>query len=296
MSNTETTSAEIARPEDVADVIEGLEDFDPNQGVIPILKVDHDEGIIEDANSGQTWTQLDVIILGFIRQRVLWPAEVSDTKELPLCRAYEGKVGRPPVPSRFPWEAAGFANPGVNDDDEDAVAGIALPCESCKLKDWETHPTRKIPWCAEQHTYAVLRPVGEDSFAPALLTFQRSSLKASNTYLSSFQQSKTPLYSCITRIELESKKKGNVNYVTPKFIRGDDTDKDDWPGFSNQYQGIRSFVQTPRVRRSDDASDPTNPGGSGEAAQPQAQQAQQAAPSGTDSQASTSTDTDDLPF
>lgn len=219
---------------------EGLEDFDQSDMTIPMLKIDHDKAVIVDGLSNQEYDSLDLICVGLIKQRVLWQAEIQDN-DTPLCRSYNFKIGKPDA-DRFPWKASGFT-PDADTDE--------LPCENCKLQVWGSHPQREIPWCSEQHTYAVLQPLGEDNWAPALFTIQRSALKPSNAYLTSFIRAKEPLYVCHTRISLDGQRRGNVDFAIPKFSRGPETDQSMWPFYADTYRNIRSFVQTPRIRTAD---------------------------------------------
>lgn len=281
---SESSVPDVVR-ENVYEAPEGLEDFDPRDGIIPILKLDHDSGLILDGLSGKKYNKLEVICVGLVKQRVLWPAEVQEGDQSPLCKSYNFKVGHPDAPN-FPWEAAHFT------PDADVTE---LPCESCNLKEWGTHPGRDIPWCSEQHTYAILQQLNEDLWAPALMTFQRSGLKASNTYLSSFVRAQEPLYVCKTLIELDERKRGNVEFLVPKFSRGDDTDQSKWPYYAETYRQIRTFVQTPRRLEEEETASTETPdqavGATPAAATPPTQPAPEpaaaaAAPSGGD----------DLPF
>lgn len=232
-------------------VPDGMEDFDESQQVIPALKLNHDDGKIVDGLSGQEYDSLEVICLGLIKQRVLWPPEPGEGEDMPMCKSFNFKIGNPDY-DEFPWKASGFTKPAEE-------VQMQLPCESCALKDWESHPNRKdIPWCSEQHTYAVLQPLGtdpstgEEIWAPALFTIQRSALKTSNAYLTSFHRAKEPMYVCKTKITLDLRKRGTVDFVVPKFARGAATEQAMWPTYSGQYRMIREFVQTPRNRSDDD--------------------------------------------
>ena len=194
-------STDLAVPED--DMI-GLEDFDTQtDAVMPTIKIAHKEAVFEDALSGEKYESLDCILLGLIKQRILWPPKVEETKSQPLCKSYNYTVGRPPDIEKFPWKAAGFEK--IDNDPE-----VELPCENCKLKDWGSHPKRDTPWCSEQHTFALLQPI-EDGWAPALLTVQRSAIKPSRTYMTAFVRSKTALFTVRTLIKLDARKRGTVS-------------------------------------------------------------------------------------
>ena len=285
--------------DEVYDVPDGLEDFDPNDQTIPLIKLDHDTGMIVDGLSGQQFDRMELIAVGLVKQRVLWPAKMSEGDAAPLCKSYNFKIGNPDI-QKFPWKASGFAFDAER---------TQLPCDDCKLKDWGTHPSREIPWCSEQHTYAVLQNLRDDVWAPALFTFQRSAIKPSNAYLTSFIRAKEPLYVCTTIITLDNRKRGNVDFVVPQFARGTATDREQWPFYASTYRNIREFVQTPRSSTDDEgteesveeavggspvapppaATPPTNPATAAPAAAPApAAQAAPAAPAPAGD--------DDLPF
>lgn len=236
----------VAVPTD-DDLLVGMEDFDQSDQVMPTLRIDHTKGVWVDGLSGEEFPVLEAILLGLIKQRVLWPPEVEESSKGPLCRSYDFTVGHPDM-QNFPWRATpDFAAPTVGADQ------VTLACEECPLKDWGSHPKRDTPWCSEQHTFAVLQRVGEDSLAPALLTVQRSAIKPSKTYMTSFARSKTPLFTVWTKIELDHRKRGTVDFAVPKFIRSGDTPQADWPFYAQTYREVREFIQTPRVF--DDDSD-----------------------------------------
>lgn len=236
-------TTDIAIPED--DMI-GLEDFDiKTDAVMPTIKIAHKEALFEDALSGKTFPALNCVLLGLIKQRVLWPPEVEETKSAPLCKSYNYTIGRPDV-DKYPWKASGFEK--IDNDPE-----VELPCENCKLKDWGSHPKRDTPWCSEQHTFALLQQMDDDegSLSPALFTVQRSAIKPSKTYMTSFVRAKTALFTVRTKIILDARKRGTVEFAVPKFIRGEATAQEDWNYYGQQYRMIREFVQTPRSRDDD---------------------------------------------
>jgi len=246
---------------------EGLEDFAPSDRVVPTLRINHKESVVEDSLSGAKYSELTVVLLGLIKQRVLWPPDMGEEKEQPLCRSYNFTEGHPSPPEekslveRFPWEAAGYGEPPAGWE------GIVLPCGSCKLKDWGTHPRREAPWCSEQHTFAMLLPTDEGALIPVLFQIQRSALKPSKNYLSSFANAGQPLFTVFTKITLEARKRGSNDYSVPKFVRGQATPPDLHAGFSQTYRSIREYVQTPRAFSGEGAAEgdeviPETPDGS----------------------------------
>lgn len=212
----------------------GLEDFDQSDFVTPTIKINHTEAVFEDGLSGEQFDVLDGILLGLIKQRILWDPEVSDDAK-PLCKSWDFLYGHPS--DDFPWDPSGF----------DPDTPTPLDCSRCPLKDWGTHPRNKTPWCSEQHTLPILRITAGGSLSPALLTVQRSAIKPSKAYLSGFAASGTPAYTVQTKIELQANKRGTVNYAVPRFVKGVATDPDNWPEFASSYRSMREFVRTPRL-------------------------------------------------
>lgn len=241
-----TTGGGVALPEE--DAFTGLEDFDTTDMVMPRLGIDHKEAKFVDNLSGQRFDDLTVILLGLVKQRILWDADV-DEGDKPLCKSLEFHNGHPDD-KRFPWKQSGFDRTSIPVNENE---GIVLPCASCPLKDWGTHPNGKTPWCSEQHTFPLLMQVG-DGFAPALFTVQRTGIKPSKTYLTSFARSKTPTYTVFTKLSLRPEKKGTVFYAVPVFVQADGTPQEDWPVYAQHYRQIREFITTPRRLDDDEAA------------------------------------------
>lgn len=247
----------------------GLEDFDTTDMVMPRLTIDHGEAKFVDNLTGEKHEKMQVVMLGLIKQRILWDTEVNDGDK-PLCKSFDFRSGIPDE-ARFPWDASGFDKADFDEK---------LPCDACALKEWDSHPQRGTPWCSEQHTFPVLMSTGENVYAaPAILTVQRSAIKASKSYLTGFARSKTPLYTVVTEISLNAQKRGSVNYAVPSFVRVGATDDEQWSEYAQHYRTIREFISTPPP--TDD--EPSSP----------AANTQQ--PKDNQSQAATG-DEDDLPF
>lgn len=235
------------------DVTTGLEDVDITDFRLPMLKINHVESVFEDTLDGSKHDAMKVVILGLVKQRVMWDTEIKEEAGPPLCKSFDHKTGFPS--EAFPWDQQTvFERPA------DVTEANPLPCQACPLKEWGSHPTRQdIPWCTEQHTFIVMVDVSdtdEPNWAPALLTVQRSSMKASNAYLSSFARSKTPMFKVFTTITLEGKKRGTTRYAVVKFAKGEATPNELWPTFGETYLKIRSIIQTPRVKEEEEEDVP----------------------------------------
>lgn len=260
----------------------GLEDFDPaHDAVMPTIRIDHKKGVFVDALSKEEFPTMRCVMLGLIKQRVLWEPEVEESPKGPLCKSYDFEVGFPD-PKRFPWKASDFPEQTGEQGD------IKLPCENCSLKDWGTHPGRDTPWCSEQHTFAVMQDVGNGNLVPALFTVQRSAIKPSKTYMTSFFRKKEALFTVWTEISLDHRKRGQVDFAVPEFKTVDKTEPGDFPMYARNFAEIREFVQTPRSTEVDEAPAESSPAPADAEAPPTAA-APPAASAGAD-------DEDELPF
>lgn len=228
-------------------VPEGLESIDSSDLSMPIIKMVHDQGLWEDSLSGEQFEEMDVILLGLIKQRVLWPAEMAEEADAPLCRSYNFTQGHPS--DKFPLKVKGDpASPleasGYGADDYNAGP---LSCTTCNLKEWGSHPSRDVPWCVEQYVFAVLMTEpGEDLGSPAILTLQRSSIKPAKAYITSYVRSKQPLFTARTTLKLNAQSRGSVKYSVPKFVKGAATDPDFHSQYAEMYHHVKDFVTTPR--------------------------------------------------
>lgn len=223
----------------------GLEEIDSDDLVMPTLTISHKEGKYVDGLSGEQFDTLEVVLLGLIKQRILWDVELEDG-QAPLCKSYDHATGvpDPKSPARFPWRAAGFEQ---SDYDTGSGDALAIPCDKCALKEWGSHPKNDTPWCTEQHVFAVMMRAGEDFASPAVLTLQRTGIKASRAYLTSFHRARTPLFVVTTKLGLSLQRKGSVNYAVPTLVRGTPTDELDHEMFADNFRRIRDFLRTPRV-------------------------------------------------
>lgn len=237
-------SSALAVPDDG---MTGLEDLDTTDLVMPRIEINHGSATFKDKLTGQEYPTMRVILLGLVKQRILWDDEVNEGDK-PLCKSYNHKVGVPD-PGRFPWAASNFNQADVPVEED---GSLHLPCSGCALKEWGSNPRNTTPWCTEQHTFPLLMQVG-DGHAPALLTVQRTGIKPSKSYLTSFVHAGLPTYTCFTEISLTPMKKGSVSYAVPTFVKSDETEQEDWPLYAQQYRQIREFISTPPPARDEEA-------------------------------------------
>ena len=224
----------------------GLEDFGLEDAVIPRLRILHKEAVFEDSLSGEKFDSVYMIILGLVKQRILWH-QIVDDDDKPMCRSANFETGFPnlsedqPREKRFPWAASGFRP-------EDYPPGpdgkIRLPCSGCNLKEWKSHPDGKRPYCSEQFTLPILYSGDlHGDYVPALVTFQKTSLKPLKSYLSNFARTKNPAFVAITQVGLDMLHRGQTDYSVPKFRKAGETEDDNWRDYAIQYQTMREFLQ-----------------------------------------------------
>lgn len=242
----------VALPDDG---MTGLEDFDVStDAVMPRIRIIGKEAVFEDNLTGEKHESISVILLGLVKQRILWDTEVEENAA-PMCKSLDFANGLPG--KDFPTKSSGFDADTV----AAAVEGGTLPCASCNLKEWGTNPRGSTPWCSEQHTYPLLmeQGIGSEIWQPAILTLQRSGIKASKAYVTGFARSRTPLYTAKTTISLQAQKRGSVDYAVPVIVRSGSTEQDAWPEYAQTYRNIRSFLTTPRVAEDEGDEPGTGP-------------------------------------
>jgi hypothetical protein len=234
----------------VSDSATGLEDFDlATDSVMPRLKIVGKEAVFQDNLTNEKFETCRAILLGLVKQRILWSPEQDDKG--PLCRSNNNTIGLPFV-KEFPWRESGFPEPARGTEN------VELECNNCALKEWGSNPKNTTPWCSEQHTYPLLLETkvnDESAWLPAILTLQRSGLKASKAYTTSFSRTKTPLYTVVTELSLQPQKQGSVDYAVPVIVKKETTDPAKHPEYAEYYRNIRSYLQSPRGMADAEASE-----------------------------------------
>jgi hypothetical protein len=233
----------LANPDEIET---GLDDFGMEDAVIPRLAIVHKDAQFKDSLSGETFDSVKTILLGLVKQRILWHTTVDDD-DWPMCRSVDHEHGFPnesedqPKDKRFPWELSGFR---PEDYPADSGGQRKLPCSGCALKEWGSHPDGKRPYCSEQFTMPVLYdPQDNGLWVPAIMTFQKTGLKPLKSYLTSFARNRTPAFSAITEIGLDPRQRGATDYAVPTFRRVGDTEEENWRDYSVNYRTMRDFLQ-----------------------------------------------------
>jgi len=226
----------------------GLEDFQPDQDMNQSftrvsIGTDDDTQQIQFLSKSESWTpssNLNVIILGLIKQRVLWHHDQDSDFTEPLCRSFDFVQGHPHLVN---FEFDDF-QPGVDISALDSTDPV-VSCSNCSAKEWDSHPTRKIPYCSEQHVMPSLMIDEDGDEKLILLTFQRSGLKSAKAYQSMFHSKKIPMFRFVTKLSIDLLKNGNVRYGVPKFARSDETDEENFAHYEHSYIAVRSILSTP---------------------------------------------------
>lgn len=273
MSDVPATMADMSLPV-------GLEDFDITDAGVPYLNILHKEGVFEDSLSKARYESLaNVIVLGLIKGRTLWPAQMNDD-DTPLCRSFDSKVGRPDT-QKFPWQASGFTQDVLTKDPANPEQWLA-DCETCPLQAWDSHPTREAPWCSLQNTLAILIPEDDGEggivFVMALLRLQRSSLRPSNAFLGSFARRKKATFTSYATLSLDQRHRGSNPYCVIKIEQGGPTEQTFWEDYAAQYLAAREYIQTPRTFAEEEGTPVDPPGPAASAAAPAASTAAGPAP------------------
>lgn len=245
------TSSDLAQ---TSDYDTGLGDLTQSDLSIPRLRIRHKLGVFEDGGSGIQIPSMAAVILGLVRQRVLFHWDVEDD-DAPMCKSNDFATGFPNLDPKkpklaFPWAKAKFDPRDFPVDPNDGL--VSLPCNACSLKDWGSHPTgQEKPWCAEQFTLPIyyaqtLDQLKAGEYGSALVSFQKTSLPNLKRYLGQFQQRGVGAYTQYTEIALEARTRGQTEYCVAKFRALGATDETEFAGFSENYQAIRHFLTQAR--------------------------------------------------
>ncbi len=251
-------------PAQMSDYMTGLEDLDTSTLAMPRVQVQHKVGTFKDAMTGEEFPEMKGIMLGLIKQRVMWPKDQIDGGK-PMCKSNDALNGYPLMEGDpdnvFPWEDAPGLDP--NQIPKDEHGRLVIPCASCPFAQWTKDRKGKSvpPRCAERYTLPFLYTtdddwkIGEPLDRAGIVAFQGSGIKPSKDYLGSFARSKKPVYSAYSAVRLEQRQRGSVDYSVPVFTRLGTVDETDWPDLSDALSETREMLRMP-PRANDEGSDP----------------------------------------
>lgn len=242
----------------------GLEDFNSSDVSMPRLTIDHGEGVFRDSLSNDVYEELEVVLLGLHKSRIMWPTELGDgdNAKAPMCKSPDFTHGFPNMDpdikadDRFPWAAQLVYQPSDAVPLQLADGGETMPsigCNNCRFKEWNTDPSGKKPWCSEEWTFPLAYLDSQGQWTPALFTVKRSGLGPAKKYVSPFASKKMPLFVVRTKLTLNNNKRGMVRYSTPVFTKGAETAQEEWPEYRDMFVTAKEFLkQLPTPRTEDD--------------------------------------------
>lgn len=228
----------------------GLGDIAPEDLRMPRIGIDKDTGEFVDSMTNAQYPRIDAILLGCIKQRVLWQPNMPENPVGPMCKSPDFETGYPTMQGSpeelFPWAASGWSADQLPKDTEGRVMAS---CATCRLKEWGSHPDGKKTWCSEQWAVPIIFGAeGETPSITALMTFQRSSLAPIRTYFGGLFQQQRPAFSKVAVLRLQAKMRGRNKYYVPIIQGLSDTDQAEWPMYSTAYMTVRRYIaQPPRV-------------------------------------------------
>lgn len=224
----------------------GLGDVSATDIRMPRLVIDHETAQFKNTTSGEMFPELRIIFLGLVKQRIMWDT-VVDEGDKPQCKSPNHEVGYPqmrtdiPTRKQFPWEKSNFSK----DDFPPNDAGlVALPCSTCTLKDWGKERGDR-PACSEQATFPVYYQLADGGWAPAIISFQKSGIKAAMTYAGSFASRRQPMFTAITKVTLTPESRGKTRYATPGFQSIGPSDSTSWRDYLETFRQVRTFLHEP---------------------------------------------------
>ena len=103
----------------------GTEDVSAADFGIARWKIDHNEGIFVNNQNHFAYEAIDVVLLGLVKQRVMFDKEVSEEGSDPQCKSNNNVEGFPG--EDFPWHLYTFGQ---------QPEGSTLPCASCNFSQW----------------------------------------------------------------------------------------------------------------------------------------------------------------
>lgn len=240
----------------------GLDDLGSDLSV-PRLKIAHKKGLFLDPSDNSEYPEIYCIILGLVRQRVLFDAKVDpNNPEKPMCKSPDTNIGFPNMTPEnakkaFPWAAAKLdASQAGRDEDGRTV----IKCVTCHLKEWDSHPLGDKPWCSEQFTLPILFAASLEALQagegmPALISLQKTGIKPTKAYLKTFQLRKVGAYTAYTKLSLLVERVGDNVFSKPIFTRSGDTDRVGWLDYTEQFGAISKFLKEQRPPAPDDGSE-----------------------------------------
>jgi hypothetical protein len=245
----------------------GLEDVSASDLSVPRINIIGKTATFQNSQTKEEFKELRCVLISQVKQRVMFNKEPDEKYKRPQCRSTDHVIGFPNVDPKAPTSNGGYGFPW-SEGNFDPAAGAAgrylpevfeqtglpaLPCESCKFKDWENGKTR----CKEQHVYPLFYQDADGFWTPAILTIKGSGIKASKTYVGGFATSRQPLFTVITSITLTPASRGSVDYAVPVFRKVGGSDPANYEEYFNSTKTMRDYLRRFPTAYSDDDAEVT---------------------------------------
>ena len=249
-------------PWEAPDAAGTLDELHDDEIPTPRIVVDGKTCQFVNSDTSERYDDLEVIILGLVRNRVMWDRNATPRDGMtPLCRSNDAVTGRPnisddiPVKEQFPWKKSNFTRSElpVEPNTDQPLA----PCKDCVFAEWGNDNER--PPCDERLTLPVFYKDSFGKWATGILTFKGAGFRATTRYLGAIKARKQQSFMFRTKITLEPQRSGEVDYATPKFERLGLSDPgmverdgkkiaQNWIDSFNAFEQIKDFLRrAPRV-------------------------------------------------
>lgn len=210
------------------------------------MTIEHDSGLYLINELPVETVQLDsVIILGAVRQRVMFTPRSLEGPSGLECKSYDFEHGKPtPL---FARDGSNFPEFAIND----ALASEApsLECGACIFSKWKTDERGKKVHsrCTPQIVVPLLVPQldGNAPFIPAVVSYQRSAEQPVTEYMKEFTKANRPAYTAVSQLRLNVNLGSGFKYSTPKFRQLASIGEEFYPILSLIYRAAKGIIQTP---------------------------------------------------
>lgn len=199
----------------------------------PLIKIAHRDNAFE-LPSGTFVDELEVVPLGLVRSRIMWPKEFGTSKG-PLCHSDDTVIGIPG--EQFPWSSFKGELARVATDHSPALTD----CSTCNFTHW--HKTRAK--CNEEWVIPVVGTAATERGAVMLLKFSASALPMLTEWMTPYRDSGMPLYTEWVRITLDAVSRKGSQFSTPRIRATKLTLPSNRSRYSDQLREVRDWLQSP---------------------------------------------------
>lgn len=223
----------------------GLEDFSKEDLTIPVIQIEHETGLFVDKLTGEKFPEIDGVLLGLLKSRIMWPPQQNAVgqKPAPMCRSREAITGKPG--DNFPWADFKKGTEKNKEWSPEPLSAETIACSTCYFAQWGSDPKNDSPRCTMQYVFPIMGKRGDEYHLQGLLTVQRTGIKPANAYMSGFVRDGMSLFMHHTTLTLRVQQSGTVKFSVPTFARGEATpaDMDLWRSWAETYSGIKQQLQ-----------------------------------------------------